>query len=151
MKNRINRILDSNKRKMKAFPLVLVVVLILSSSTIIAYEKPWSAPKDDMLNAEEGSFIWFDEEPLAFLDFTESAVYFVEDETGEGMNLKEISEIEAAAECDHSYTTGTIYEHFLNGSGVCTINECNAKKCTKCGFYIIIKKVNTIIYSVCKH
>ena len=151
MKNRIDRILDSNKRKVRALPLVLVLVLLLSSSTIIAYEKTWAAPKEDMLNAKEGSFIWFDEEPLAFLDFKESSLYFVEDGTGEGMNLKEINENEVTAECEHSYTTGTIYEHVPNGSGGCTIYEYNAKKCTMCSDYIKINKTNTLTYEHCIH
>lgn len=161
MKKRIDRILYPKQRKTGALPILLTAVVLISSTTAIAYEIPWSAQMEEFENASDREYLvpdtvaesWLEKERMEEenVDFSESDYIFVDEKTGIKTNLSPEQIEKERAACVHTFREGYVYSHILNGTGGCTRIQYSARLCTKCNYYIIGKEVSRASYNPCPH
>ncbi len=161
--------LMSKKKWNRTAAIVLVAALTFANSmTVFAYREPVERELPENTSQEEiekmtrSDTLMFvpdevDEEVVQ--EFKESEVpervqeilydkQFV-DEAGDIYPIMEDDEIEP--HCNHTFISGTIYDHIKNSNGGCEMRECRAQRCSKCGYIIQGELISTTIYVKCPH
>lgn len=180
MKNRIEHILHPVRKEAGLFPILLVLSVILSASTALAYTLPSSGTEDLYETATEGEFI-LDTSLTGVRDFSVSDTIFLSDEDLEsfhgelmennividdydfsvsdtiftedktGRKTALLPSDDINANCQHSFVSGTISKHFKDSSGGCVIRNYKVEKCTKCSYYRVIEVLSELKYFKCPH
>lgn len=150
LKKRVDAILEPKKKKAGMLSAVIVLAVTLCSATIAAYEKPFATTRDNIDETAEEMYVVLGTLSKSY-DFSTSDIIFTEEQTGESFSLSLQEDVSAYAQCIHNYVTGIIAKHTKNSSGGCTVDEYQAKYCTKCGKRIIIKQISTHTYYECPH
>lgn len=71
------------------------------------------------------------------------------DEAGNIYPIMEDGNIEP--HCDHTFVSGTLYDHIKNSSGGCEMREFRAQRCSKCGYIKQGERLNTVTFEKCPH
>lgn len=53
--------------------------------------------------------------------------------------------------CDHTFVSGTGFDHVKKSDGGCVVIEFKAQRCSKCGYVIEGAEIGRYIYAVCPH
>ena len=99
----------------------------------------------DNIDVEE----WFGKEVESELDFSRFDYAFI-DESGEVFYYTEGSHT-TYGKCTHTFVSGKIYKHAVDGKGGCTVSTYEGKRCSKCKLSVQGKFISTITYSPCPH
>ena len=71
------------------------------------------------------------------------------DEAGDIFPIMEDEGIEP--HCNHTFVSGTGYDHVKTSGGGCEVIEFHAQRCSKCGYIIQGAWISTTIYATCPH
>lgn len=71
------------------------------------------------------------------------------DEMGNVFPIMEDDGIEP--HCDHTFVSGTGFDHIKNSNGGCEVREFHAQRCSKCGYVKRGDLISTTTYVVCPH
>ena len=71
------------------------------------------------------------------------------DEEGNSFPIFEDDSIEPY--CNHTFVSGTGFDHIKNSSGGCEIIEFKAQRCSKCGYVLQGEWISTITFAKCPH
>lgn len=71
------------------------------------------------------------------------------DETGNIYPIAEDEMIEP--HCDHTFVSGTGYDHTKTSDGGCIMNEFKAQRCSKCGYVKRGEMISTTTFVKCPH
>lgn len=71
------------------------------------------------------------------------------DEMGNVFPIMEDDGIEP--HCDHTFVSGTGFDHIKNSNGGCEVREFHAQRCSKCGYVKRGDWISTTTYAVCPH
>lgn len=140
---------NKSKKKIVSSIIAIVVSIICSSTTILAYDPMWtSSGTDDVIKTEKG-YLKFDETNIDSVE-TSLADHIFISEDGEKYTVNEINASERAI-CIHDFAWGELSSHVPNNSGGCTMYVYEAKKCKKCDYLVVYDLLYRIIYEECPH
>lgn len=71
------------------------------------------------------------------------------DEAGNIYPITEDETIEP--HCNHTFVSGTGYDHTPTSDGGCIMREFRAQRCSKCGYIIQGDEISRTIFKVCPH
>lgn len=166
LKERLEGIVNMKNRKSLNIVGILgiVVMLVANSLTVLAYPQVDSVNLqilDESFDVEE--MAWADTvflpdgcEETGFDDVTPEILYEYQFVDMEG-NIYEINpvqinaNVEAYANCNHNYVTGTSQMHVKQTDGGCAVYVYESKRCSLCGEIEQIELINKITYMVCPH
>lgn len=156
MKKRINTILNMKKRKAGIVPLLFSLSIFASSLTAFAYQE-YSISNNmiELVDKDNKEFYFYDKDEylkkIMVLSFSDSNAIFIPDGGGQILDIPDSNPISITKVCVHTYEIGTKYSHTTNSSGGCTIKECRAKTCKKCGHCIVLEEIAHYVYKKCPH
>lgn len=160
LRKRMERIMETNKRRVwkKRTVVVIVAVCALAGSIpALAYQKPRNYVQSGMDDWSEKDVLVFsqtgEENPMEgkCMDFRYGDAVFV---GGDGNTDYSINDYQAGQQqnvCAHSYTSGTIAEHERHADGSCTVVTYEAQKCAKCGSAVRGDEIAAFTYKSCPH
>lgn len=139
------------KRKIITSLLTIVITVILSSTTIMAYDPVWtSSGTNSVISSNEG-FIEFTQENINDVDFSISNNIFVSENNEIYPILDYDKDGSEKALCIHEFVWGQLNSHVPNNSGGCTMYVYEAKKCKKCDYLVVYDLLYRTIYEKCPH
>lgn len=138
------------KRKLVSSVLAVMVSIICSTTTILAYEPlQVSSGTENVVSEAEGFMEFYKNENI------EDKVTTVEDifisENGEKSYILESEDSGERALCIHDFEWGQLGSHVSNSSGGCTMYFYEAKKCVKCNYLVVYDLIYRTIYETCPH
>lgn len=157
------------KKWSRVAAVTLVTVLAFANSmTVFAYREPFEreievdasqSEIDRMIQNDTFMFVPEEMEEETVQEFKESEIpeYVQEllydrqfvDEEGNIYPILEDDGIEP--HCNHTFVSGTGYDHTKTSGGGCIMTEFYAQRCSKCGYVIQGEEISRIIYKVCPH
>lgn len=158
-----------NLMRMKKWSRVAAVALVAAltfanSMTVFAYRDTVEREVVEDVSAEEvgelaqsDTFLFVPEEtgkdPLQEFEQSKTQeILFDNQFVDEDGNIYPILDDEGIEPyCDHTFVSGTGLDHIKQSGGGCKIIEFEAQRCSKCGYIIQGKTINTITYVVCPH
>lgn len=168
IKERMENLMRKNRWNRKAAIALVAVLTFANSMTVFAYREPVQlevledVSEEEIEKTTQSDTLLFvpdemDEEVVqAFketevLESAQEILYdsqFV-DETGNIYPVLEGDNIEP--HCNHTFVSGTMYDHIKNSSGGCEMREFKAQRCSKCGYILRGERLNTITFEKCPH
>lgn len=149
MKRRVELIMNRNKKASKIGTVAAVLAsVILSGTTVFAYTPMQTIENQDSSDTLSGSLdfnITSSESIFSQYDF-----YF-ESDTHEILPIDESDLESRAILCSHNFEYGYANNHIPQSNGGCIIKTYEAKHCTKCNHYVLIKLITTATYTKCIH
>lgn len=144
MKNR-------TKRKIIASLLAVVISVMFSATTILAYTPLQSSSGTNKFISENKNFAEFSEnDKNASIDCSSYDQIFISDDN-ERYPITEDDYMDTRALCIHEFVTGVLNSHEPNNSGGCTMYVYDAKKCIKCNYLVVNDLLYTATYNPCPH
>lgn len=168
MKERMENLMSKKKWNRAAAVALVAALTFANSMTVFAYREPVQLEVLEDVSEEEIEkttrsdiilFVPNEVDENVAKEFKESEVpeyiqeilydrQFVDDD-GNIYPILEGDNIEP--HCNHTFVSGTMYDHIKNSSGGCEMREFKAQRCSKCGYIIRGEKIATHIYEVCSH
>lgn len=149
MKRRVELIMNRNKKASKIGTVAAVLAsVILSGTTVFAYTPMQTIENQDSSDTLSGSLdfnITSSESIFSQYDF-----YF-ESDTHEILPIDESDLESRAILCSHNFEYGYANNHIPQSNGGCIIKTYEAKHCTKCNHYVLVKLVGTATFVKCIH
>lgn len=155
MRRRINYMMKKKgtvKRGIALF--VTVATILVSASTILAYEPFAPVDEGTMEEISYGDFGAFSSEEdnirldTGECDFSISdSIFICED----GTTLAIADETSPKVLCNHIMVDGYYNVHKSNSTGGCTVTVYDAQKCSRCGYLKLGSVYATTTYTVCPH
>lgn len=168
IKERMENLMKRKKWSRVAAVTLVTVLAFANSMTVFAYRDTFEremledaseayvgemAESDTFLFVPEGT----DEEVMQELKQSEMPKVVQEllydrqfvDETGNIYPILEDDGIEP--HCDHTFVSGTGFDHIKQSGGGCKVIEFEAQRCSKCGYVLQGKTIQTVTYSKCPH
>lgn len=137
------------KRKLVSSVLAVMISIICSTTTILAYDPMWtSSGTKNILGADEEFMQFYNNESIETNSWI-GDVFISED--GEESPILESSDSEERALCIHDFEWGQLGHHIPNSSGGCTMYFYEAKRCVKCDYLVVYDLIYTINYVTCPH
>lgn len=151
MEWRIQAIMKNTpKRKIITSVLAVVISVMLSATTIMAYTPLQSSSGPEEIKSKDNDFMEFsvNEENITSHSLTDQ--FFIS-EDGEVYAITDESNNGARALCIHEFVDGQLSRHVSNDSGGCTMYVYDAKKCIKCNYLVVYDLIYRTIYESCPH
>lgn len=133
---------------------VTVATILVSASTILAYEPFAPVDEGTMEEISYGDFGAFSSEEdnirldTGECDFSISdSIFICED----GTTLAIADETSPKVLCNHIMVDGYYNVHKSNSTGGCTVTVYDAQKCSRCGYLKLGSVYATTTYTVCPH
>lgn len=144
MKRRIMEMKAERKNKNVFSIIIMIFICITGGVTAFAYEPPYKVGGSGSDNFTfEREFVEKNAESIPWDH------YFI-DSDGTVFRVVEQDHIEKGV-CNHTYSTGTMRDHFRDNNGGCTIIEYEALRCSLCGYILKKEETNVITYKKCPH
>ncbi len=156
--------LMSKKKWNRTAAIALVAALTFANSmTVFAYREPVEREIAEEVSTEDvnemvasDTFMFVSDgmgvDLLQEFEQKEREILFNKqfvDEDGNIYLITEDDEIEP--HCNHTFVSGTGLDHIPKSDGGCKIIEFEAQRCSKCGYIIQGKTIQTVTYSKCPH
>lgn len=138
------------KRKIITSLLTIVISIILSSTTIMAYTPLQSSSGPKEITSEENDFVQFEENKENISEGSITDEYFISDDN-EIYPIVEQNNNSEKALCIHEFVDGQLSRHVSNDSGGCTMYVYDAKKCKKCNYLVVYDLIYSTTYVKCPH
>ncbi len=168
MKERMENLMRKKKWNRVAAVALVAALTFANSMTVFAYrdpverELPENTSQEDIeMIMQNDTFMFVPEETdeEAVQEFKESEVVkggqellydrqFV-DGAGNIYPMLENDEIEP--HCDHTFVSGTGYDHTKTSDGGCVMREFKCQRCSKCGYIKEGGEISRTIFKVCPH
>ncbi|RHS65995.1 hypothetical protein DW958_07200 [Ruminococcus sp. AM46-18] len=168
-KKRIKRIGVFVKPKYVLNISIIIIMIIISCIPVFAYNPPTadlrSVPWTGFFNPAEGAqisvfnhgneitYIAYDDEcdtiPSDENFFKYTDTFFIT-YNGEIISV-EPTDIQALANCSHTFVNGTLKKHLRNSRGGCSVKTYKGKICKKCNYTKNLSLESTVTYSPCQH
>lgn len=168
IKERMENLMKRKKWSRVAAVTLVTVLAFANSMTVFAYREPFEreievdasqSEIDRMIQNDTFMFVPEEMEEETVQEFKESEIpeYVQEllydrqfvDEEGNIYPILEDDGIEP--HCNHTFVSGTGYDHTKTSGGGCIMTEFYAQRCSKCGYVIQGEEISRIIYKVCPH
>lgn len=168
IKERMENLLKMRKWNRVAAITLVAALTFANSMTVFAYrgglereiaEETSTEEADEMVESDTFLFVpeGTDEEAVEDLKQAEMPEIVQEfmydrqfvDEEGNIYPIAEDDEIEPY--CNHTFVSGTGYDHIKQSGGGCKVIEFKAQRCSKCGYVIQGETLSTHIYTTCPH
>ena len=168
--NRVKMIMDRKGKKLRNYTVILIMALLCGSATTYAYEMTLFSD-ENLKNGEKygtGDWMivtygendldsldnvdvekWFGNEIESELDFSCFDCVFIVD-SGEVFYYTEGNQT-MYEKCTHTFVSGKIYKHDIDGKGGCMVSTYEGKLCPKCKLPVQEKLISTFTYSPCPH
>lgn len=152
MEWRIQAIMKNTpKRKIITSLLAVVISVMLSATTILAYTPVQSSSgTNELVNENRNFFEFSNNQEENSVDFSLFNQVFISDDN-EQYSIVEEENINTRALCIHEFENGVVRSHEPNSSGGCTMYIYDAKKCIKCNYLVVYDLINVITYATCIH
>ncbi len=164
IRRRIDTIMKSvksqeGKKRGPVFAVLLLLSVFLSSLTAIAYQKDWSASREEFDGAREGDFVYFEDgyiEAVQALPFSDSDSIFIPaenlNESGQsGDGGSGAGEETSRQKEGHLCVSGMEYKHYSDQYGGCSVLYYQIERCEKCGTVISEKYAGNASFFSCPH
>lgn len=168
MKERMENLMSKKKWNRAAAVALVAALTFANSMTVFAYrdpverELPENTSQEEIEKATQSDTILFVPDEMdegVVWEFEQSEMperaqeilydsQFV-DEAGNIYPIMEDGNIEP--HCDHTFVSGTLYDHIKNSSGGCEMREFRAQRCSKCGYIKQGERLNTVTFEKCPH
>lgn len=168
MKERMENLMSKKKWNRAAAVALVAALTFANSMTVFAYRDGFEREVSENASEEQiekmvqsDAFVFVPEETdgesvqefkeSEMLEYLQNIQYdrqFV-DETGNIYPITEDEMIEP--HCDHTFVSGTSYDHIKNSSGGCEVLEFHAQRCSKCGYVKMGDLISTHTYVKCPH
>lgn len=149
MKRRVELIMNRNKKASKIGTVAAVLAsVILSGTTVFAYTPMQTVENQDSLDTLSGTldFNMASSESI----FSQYDFYFESDTYGI-LPITESDLDTRALLCSHNFEYGYANNHIPQSNGGCIVKTYEAKHCTKCNHYVLVKCIGTVNYPKCPH
>lgn len=149
MKRRVELIMNRNKKASKIGTVAAVLAsVILSGTTVFAYTPMQTVENQDSLDTLSGTldFNMASSESI----FSQYDFYF-ESYTYGILPITESDLDTRALLCSHNFEYGYANNHIPQSNGGCIVKTYEAKHCTKCNHYVLVKCIGTVNYPKCPH
>lgn len=148
MKRRVELIMNRNKKASKIGTVAAVLAsVILSGTTVFAYTPMQTVEDQDSANITSG-YLDFQTETSTNI-FSHYDYYFELNDIITPLNESDFES--RAILCSHNYEYGYANHHVSQSGGGCTVKTYEAKHCTKCNHYVLVKCIGTVNYPKCPH
>ena len=168
IKERMENLLKMRKWNRVAAITLVAALTFANSMTVFAYrdtvereiaEETSTEEADEMVESDTFLFVPEGTGEEAVQDFKQAEMpetvqefmydrQFVDEEG----NIYPIAEDDGVEPyCNHTFVSGTGYDHIKQSGGGCKIIEFKAQRCSKCGYIIQGETLNTITYAKCTH
>lgn len=149
MKRRVELIMNRNKKASKIGTVAAVLAsVILSGTTVFAYTPMQTMENQESSETLSGSLDF----EIHASDFISSQYDFYFESNSQGILPVTDSDLEERALlCSHNYEYGYANNHIPQSNGGCIVKRYEAKHCTKCNHYVLVKLIGTITYTTCPH
>lgn len=168
IKERMDNLMKRKKWNRIAAVTLVAALAFANSMTVFAYrdaferELPENTSQEEIeMTIQNDTFMFVPEETdeEAVCEFIQSEMpeivqelehdrQFVDD-AGNIYPIAEDNGIEPY--CDHTYVSGTGYDHTKTSDGGCVVREFKAKRCSKCGYVVQGEETQRVTYKVCPH
>lgn len=139
------------KRKIITSLLTIVISIILSSTTIMAYTPLQSISGTQSLDINDNGYMKFNENKSNSVeDFSVADKIFIGSD-GQMTPIYDDKGQDSRALCIHEFVWGELENHVPNNSGGCTLYVYEAKKCKKCNYLVVYDLLYRTIYEKCPH
>ncbi len=168
IKERMENLMRRKKWNRAAAVMLVAALTFANSMTVFAYRDTFhrelteEASQKDIGEAEQSDTFLFvpeETEEVIVQEFNVSEVLKDEqnilfdrqfvDEAGNIYPIMEDDGIEPY--CDHTFVSGTGYDHIKTSGGGCIMKEFKAQRCSKCGYVIQGAEISRTIYVTCPH
>lgn len=168
IKERMENLMKRKKWNRVAAATLVTVLAFANSMTVFAYREPFErevaeetsqSEIDRMIQNDTFMFVPEEMEEETVHEFKESEIpeYVQEivydrqfvDEAGNVYPIPENDGIEP--HCNHTFVSGTGYDHTRTSGGGCIMTEFYAQRCSKCGYVIQGEEISRHIYATCPH
>lgn len=164
IKERMENLMKRKKWSRVAAVTLVTVLAFANSMTVFAYREPFEREMLEDVSeenvgemAESDTFLFVPQEtgkdPVQeFEQLKAQEILFDKQFVDEDGNIYPIAEDDGIEPyCNHTYVAGTGLDHIKKSDGSCKIIEFEAQRCSKCGYVLQGKTINTITYAVCPH
>ncbi len=168
IKERMENLMRRKKWNRAAAVMLVAALTFANSMTVFAYRDSFHEVMPEISSQEEiektmqsDTFMFVPEETdeEAVLEFKESQmpesvqeILYDSQFVDEAGNIYPISENDGIEpHCNHTFVSGTGYDHIKNSSGGCEIREFYAQRCSKCGLVVRGDMISTHTYVTCPH
>lgn len=168
IKERMENLMRRKKWNRAAAVMLVAALTFANSMTVFAYRDTFQRelPEDTSqaeieMTMQNDTFMFVPEETDAEVvqefkeaEMPESVQEILYDRqfVDEAGNIYPIMEDEGVEPfCNHTFVSGTGYDHTKTSDGGCIIREFKAQRCSKCGYVIQGEETNRITYARCTH
>ncbi|MDE5939623.1 MAG: M56 family metallopeptidase [Lachnospiraceae bacterium] len=168
IRERMENLMRGKKWNRIAAVMLVATLAFANSMTVFAYrdsferELPENTSQEEIeMTMQNDTFLFIPEEmdeevvrefkQAEMLDVVQEIQYDRQfmDETGNIYPIAEDDGIEPY--CNHTFVSGTGYDHTKTSDGGCIMREFYAQRCSKCGYVIQGDWINTITFAKCPH
>ncbi len=168
MKERMENLMSKKKWNRAAAVALVAALTFANSMTVFAYREPVQlevledVSEEEIEKTTQSDTLLFvpdemDEETV--VEFKEAEVVkgvqeilcdkqFVDEE---GNIYPILGDENIEPHCNHTFVSGTLYDHIKDSNGGCEMREFRAQRCSKCGYIIRGEKISTTIFVKCPH
>ena len=168
IKERMENLMKRKKWSRIAAVTLVTVLAFANSMTVFAYREPFEREVTENTSAEEidrmiqndtFAFVPEEIEEEVAQEFKQSEMPKVVQEilydrqfVDEAGNIYPIPEDDGVEPyCNHTFVSGTGYDHTKTSGGGCIVTEFYAQRCSKCGYVIQGAEISRHIYATCPH
>lgn len=168
IKERMENLMNKKKWNRAAAVTLVAALAFANSMTVFAYRDSFERETTERVSEEQveravesDTFMFVPEETdeEVFQEFKQSEMpesvleilydrQFV-DEEGNIYPILEDDGIEP--HCNHTFVSGTGYDHIKTSGGGCMVIEFKAQRCSKCGYVIQDEEISRHTYATCPH
>lgn len=163
IKERMENLMRKNRWNRKAAIALVAVLTFANSMTVFAYREPVEREIAGEVSTEDvnemvasDTFMFVSDgmgvDLLQEFEQKEREILFNKQFVDENGNIYPITEDdEIEPHCNHTFVSGTGLDHIPKSDGGCKIIEFEAQRCSKCGYIIQGKTIQTVTYAKCPH